>query len=400
VSRADVTLVSLYPGPGQLHAGRSGVASYTANLARSLTDAGASVTVVAPVEPGVPDIHHDGRVRVERHFRRGVGALPAAAIAAEATDAPVVHLQHELFLYGGISSAPGLGPALGRLRFARRSAVVTLHHVVDPVTVDDEFVRLFGVKLPPRLVRTVAGGVWSLLPQLAPAVVVHEPGFVQAVKGSTLIPHGIEPARRADRDAARRRLGLDPRTFVVLCFGYLAPYKGIDVALEAAALTAGDVSVIVAGGPHPRLGPDYERGLRRRYAGVATFTGHVPEEELSATFAAADAALLPYPRPFSSSGALALALAHGTPVLVSCPLAACVGARASLAVPSDPAALAGRLRTIASDPRLLEQIRQASAELAHGRGWSDVAQRHIDLYEEVSDGARPAGRRVRAGQPG
>ncbi|HEU4977464.1 MAG TPA: glycosyltransferase, partial [Solirubrobacteraceae bacterium] len=124
----DVTLISPYPPGGERHAGFSGVAGYTARLASALADRGADVAVVAPAEDGAAAREHHGSVRVERRFARGPGALPRAAAAARATGAPVTHLQHETFLYGGPASVPGLPHALRTLG----GAVVTMHHVVDP----------------------------------------------------------------------------------------------------------------------------------------------------------------------------------------------------------------------------------------------------------------------------
>ncbi|HEY9557870.1 MAG TPA: hypothetical protein VIR58_14125, partial [Acidimicrobiales bacterium] len=70
----DVVLVAPYPTAGQRHAGPSGVASYSANLAHALSGRGASVEVIAPEEPDAPDepeISRDGSIVVRRAFRRG-----------------------------------------------------------------------------------------------------------------------------------------------------------------------------------------------------------------------------------------------------------------------------------------------------------------------------------------
>src|SRR5581483_4359476 len=177
-------------------------------------------------------------------------------------------------------------------------------------------------------------------------------------------------------------------------------YKGLEHALEAAALVRDDVHVVVAGGEHPRLaeaGDDYAARLRRAHGAHATFTGHVPDAEVDAWFAAADAALLPYPRPFAASGPLALALAHSTPVLLSPPLAACVGAPAETVVPLGAEAMASSLRALAADRPRLERVREAGRELAAGRDWPAVAERHLELYREVIHAPRAAGGRLRAG---
>ena len=109
----------------------------------------------------------------------------------------------------------------------------------------------------------------------------------------------------------------------MLCFGFLAPYKGIELVLEAAALAGAATSqVVVAGGEHPRLHGRRRFAAELRDARTATSPGSpagYPTTTSARWFAAADVAVFPYPKPFASSGALALALAHGTPVLLSPP---------------------------------------------------------------------------------
>lgn len=398
---ADVALVSTYPPRGVLHGGSSGVASYTANLAHGLAGRGARVLVVAPEAAGEPARSLDGPVQVERCFRRGPGALPAAARAA-AGRAPVVHVQHEVFLFGGSTAVPGLVPALRGLR-SSAGLVVTLHQVVDPGGVDGEFTRLHRVRVPASVARTALRTLQATVRRLAHRVVVHEPGFASVVPGATVIPHGVEEVATPDREAARRRLGIgaDDARLNLLCFGFLAPYKGVETALEAASIAGDRAHLVVAGGDHPRLsGRDpYAERLRRRWDGAARFVGYVPEADVADWFAASDVALYPYPRPFSSSGALALALAHRTPVLLSPPLAAATGAPSALTAPDEPAELAARLTELADRPERRERLYWDVAALAESRAWPDVAGRHLDLYEEVSDVARPSGRRLRAGQP-
>jgi glycosyltransferase involved in cell wall biosynthesis len=380
----DVALIAPFPPPGERHGGWTGVASYAANLAAALGEAGARVTVVAPREDGLPPLVRDGAVEVRRSWRRGASALRAAAAAARATGAPTVHLQHELFLYGGPAAAPGIVPALGSLRAARRRAVVTMHHVVAPGAVDRDFMRTHRVRAPAALARTAVAGVQRAIGGFADRVVVHEPAFAGVVPGATVVPHGIEARAATTRAAARMALGVAPDVTLALCFGFLAPYKGLETALDAAALVAGDgVELVVAGGAHPRHATSYAAELRAAAPPNARFTGFVPDADVSRWFAAADVALLLYPRPFASSGPLALALAHGTPVLMSDELAATTGAPPALGVPRTAAAVAKRLRELAADPEAAAGLREQAATMAAGRSWPEIARRHLELYEEV-----------------
>lgn len=392
----QVTLVSLYPTAGR-HAGRSGVASYTVNLAHALAGAGAGVSVVAQVEPGLPRHYVDGPVRVLRGFARGTSALPGAARAALETGAAVVHIQLETFLYGGPAALAGLVPALWILRRAGRRVVITLHQVVDPRAVDLAFVRLHRVRAPASLARAGIASLQRMVGRAADAVVVHEPAFAGIVPDATVIPHGVETLVSPPSDGARSDLGLNGAP-VVLCFGFVAPYKGLESALEAARLTDA-FQLVVAGGEHPRLASrdPYGTQLRSRWTGTARFTGYVPEDDIPRWFAAADVALYPYPDPFSSSGSLALALGYGRPVLLSPQLASCVGAERDLIVPLEPPALARALRETLTDAMRLGRIRRGTRALAVGRSWPEVARSHLDLYEEVLSADRAARRSLRAG---
>ncbi|MGQ0519853.1 MAG: glycosyltransferase [Actinomycetota bacterium] len=402
MSGYDVTLVSTYPPRGTRHGGASGVASYTANLAHALTSHGARVAVVAPQEAGEPDRSHDGAVRVERRFRRGPAALTAAAAAAADLGAPVNHLQHEVFLFGGAATVAGLVPALGRLR-RRAGLVTTLHQVVDPGGVTSSFTRLHRVRVPAPVARTGLRALQGTVRRLSDRVVVHEPSFAGVVPGAVVIPHGVEERAAGDRAAARRRLDLDDDRLTALCFGFVAPYKGLETACEAVSLVDDRVELVVAGGDHPRLcGSDpYADRVRSRWGDTARFTGYVPDHEVTTWFTAADVALYPYAQPFSSSGAVALALAHGTPALLSPLLADTMEAPAALAASDDPRALAAQLCDVARRPEQRQRLGHAVSALAAGRSWPEVAARHVDLYEEVkTDAHRAPRRRLRTVQPG
>jgi glycosyltransferase involved in cell wall biosynthesis len=382
-ARPDVALVAPFPPPGERHGGWTGVASYAANLAGALGEAGARVTVIAPQEDGLPPLVRDGAIEVRRSWRRGVGALPAAAAAARATGAPAVHIQHELFLYGGPAGVPGMVPALGSLRTARRRVVVTMHHVVAPAAIDRDFTRTHGVRAPAAVARSAVSGVQRAIGVLADRVVVHEPSFAGVVPGATVVPHGVEAPAATTRAAARAALGVAPDAMVALCFGFLAPYKGLETALDAARLAGDGVELVIAGGAHPRLG-SYASELHASAPPNVRFTGFVPDADVGRWFAAADVALLLYPRPFATSGPFALALAHGTPVLMSEALAATTGAPAVMRVPPGAAALADRLRGLAADPAATTALRDAASTMAAGRSWPEIARRHLELYDEVA----------------
>jgi glycosyltransferase involved in cell wall biosynthesis len=242
------------------------------------------------------------------------------------------------------------------------------------------------VRVPVWAARSGLAAVQRSLRRSADRILVHEPAFADVLPGAATVPHGIEPAQhRVQRRAARDALGLPPDRMVVLCFGFLAPYKGLETVLEAAELADRQFDVVIAGGEHPRLaagGDAYHDQLARRFGHVARFTGRVPDHQVADWFAAADLAAFMYPRPFSSSGALALAVAHRTPVLVSPELSHTAGLSQTLVAPRDPQLLADRLRALV-DPDARTALRTDTERIADQRTWPAIAARHLELYEEV-----------------
>jgi glycosyltransferase involved in cell wall biosynthesis len=397
--RPDLALIAPYPPAGERHGGHSGVASYTANLAHGLAATGLDVEVIAPELDGDPPEFSDGPIAVRRSFPMGRRALPCALRAAAERAARVVHLQFELFLYGGPSALVGLVPALGAAHrtLGETPLVTTMHQVVEPSTIDRRYTRLHRVAAPAVVARNGIAGVQSAISRAGAATIVHEEPFKRILPAATVIPHGIEDVAPMARDAARRQLALDDR-FVVLCFGFLAPYKGIELVLDAARRMRPGIQVVIAGGEHPRMadGNSFGAELRDRYGDVARFTGWVPDGDVSAWFSAADLCVFPYPKPFASSGVLALALAHGAPVLLSPALARCAGAPSVLTSPMAAGPLARRIEALTDNPDALAELADWSGVLAAGRRWSSVSEQHARLYEEVLDVDRHTRRRVRA----
>lgn len=377
----DVVLVSPYPAPNRRY-GTSGVASYTANLARHLAAQGASVAVIAPDTPGAPPMHSDGRVLVMRSGSRGPHALGRAVRTATKLRPQVIHLQHEMFLFGGATSLATLPFAMRRMRSFEGVAVTTVHQVVGG-GIGPELMKLHRMHGPPGAARMVIDR-YNRLMASGDRTIVHEPGFIPKFPNGVHIPHGVEKAPVPDRNLARRRLGIESeRRLVVLCFGFVAPYKGLEhVLAEAAAVP--EVLLVVAGGNHPRHGPAYTETLNRRWGTTARFTGWVPDQDVASWHAAADLAVFCYPAPHSSSGAVADALGYGMPVLASEALADTMRLPREMKVSTDPGVLAGRLRRLAADRELLADLRQCSARVAVGRLWPDVANQHLLVYEEAS----------------
>ena len=174
---------------------------------------------------------------------------------------------------------------------------------------------------------------------------------------------------------------------VVLFFGLLRPYKGVDVLLDAWREAAPDAELWIVG----RAMMDLEPLRKRAPGGVRFVTRFVGDDELPALFERADLVVLPYARTerFDQSGVLATALAFGTPAVMTdiggfSEIAATGAGR--LVPPNDPHALATTLSELLGDAVAREQMAAAAREAAAGPySWREVAARTLALYSGILD---------------
>jgi glycosyltransferase involved in cell wall biosynthesis len=121
------------------------------------------------------------------------------------------------------------------------------------------------------------------------------------------------------RAAARRALDLDDEVPVLLFFGFVRPYKGLDHLIEAlpAVLAHLDAHLLVAGEFWDDPAAYRERiqalGLKDR---VSIVDRYIPGEEVGAYFAAADLVTLPYVDA-TQSGVIQIAFGFGVPVVTT-----------------------------------------------------------------------------------
>ncbi|HUA74676.1 MAG TPA: glycosyltransferase family 4 protein [Solirubrobacteraceae bacterium] len=193
-----------------------------------------------------------------------------------------------------------------------------------------------------------------------------------------LIPHGAF-AHLAEAPVQPPPFDTDRK--VVLFFGLLRPYKGLDLLLDAWRGIE-DAELWIVG--MPRM--DVSALRASAPANVRFVTRFVPDEQLPAYFRRADLVVLPY-REIEQSGVLFTALAFGKPLLLTDVggFGEIAAAGAAHAVPpGDPEALRHALRELLGDPAKLAALAARSEQLAAGEyGWDGIARRTLALYEQL-----------------
>jgi len=357
---------------------------YDRALAAALAHGGAEVELLTsrflygPVPPA-----EGYRVRecfYRRAAARGLDAPARRALKAaehlsdmlrlrRAVDADVLHYQWLTM------------PALdARLLPSHRPRAITAHYVLPPQ--------------PSRRDLAAARGMFGRMD----AVIAHSEHGAARLRGEV----GIDPARvRVIPHGAFDYLTRLPREKplapelegaegpVILFFGLLRPYKGIDTLIEAFREVRGAELWIVG---NPRMDPEPLRRLAAESPGRVRFvTRFVDDAEIPAIFRRADIVALPY-RDVEHSGVLYTGLAFGKPMVLSAvggfPEVAATGA-ARLVAPEDPGGLALALGELAADSDARERLAEAARQAAMGPySWEAVATQTLALYEELLESRR------------
>jgi glycosyltransferase involved in cell wall biosynthesis len=174
---------------------------------------------------------------------------------------------------------------------------------------------------------------------------------------------------------------------VVLFFGLLRPYKGVELLIEAFQNVDG-AELWVVGMPRMPLEPLRELAseVRGRVRFVPRF---IDESEIPAYFRRADIVALPY-REIDQSGVLYTALAFGKPIVVSA-----VGGFDEIAAegaartvpPNAPLELAAAIQQLLDEPEERRRLAEAARAAAGGRySWDSIAEQTMTLYRALIDG--------------
>jgi glycosyltransferase involved in cell wall biosynthesis len=174
---------------------------------------------------------------------------------------------------------------------------------------------------------------------------------------------------------------------VVLFFGLLRPYKGVELLIEAFH-DIEDAELWIVGMPRMPLEP--LRELASQVRGTVRFVPRFIEDaEMPAFFRRADVVVLPY-REIDQSGVLYSAMAFGKPMIVTSvggfQEVAQKGAARAVS-PNAPRELAAAIRELLDDPVERERLGAAAAAAADGEySWDSIARRTLTLYRDLLDG--------------
>jgi glycosyltransferase involved in cell wall biosynthesis len=329
-----IAIVTSFPEEGKT---KSGIAYFAKTVLDPLVGGPDEFVILADKDgDGTETEQYASNVTIRRCWKFGYFAPFQILREALRQHFDALHLEYDVYLYGGVVAAVIL-PFILRLIALFRGAkiVTTLHGVVSQRVVTREMLRENGFVLPySRIGKAGFFSIYSLFNWASDRIIVLEIKLGEILESEYGVPRRklfvcphplMYESARPSMAEARRRCGIGEGR-VALFFGYASYYKGLDVLLDAAEIARRelpDLQLHLVASRHPRLqGTERYEDFYGAFKAKAEATGarlydFVPEEQLADLLAASDVVVLPYTAAYGASGALNAVFAARRPVLVS-----------------------------------------------------------------------------------
>lgn len=190
-----------------------------------------------------------------------------------------------------------------------------------------------------------------------------------------------------DQKMAKKSLNLPENKIILLFFGFIRDYKGLDLLIEAMPKLDDRFHLVIAGEVYGNFDKYQERinklGLSTR---ISLFTRYISDKEVTQFFSAADLCVLPY-KTATQSGIVQIAFHYNLPVLVTD-----VGGltemvtdgKTGLVIPiPDSQLIANGILSVFQENKKLDLFRNEIRLKKPEMLWSGFAETVLDLAKEI-----------------
>ena len=241
-----------------------------------------------------------------------------------------VYIPFEFNIFGGTIANLLFLIVIAILKLRGKNIIIEVHQVIEDIKKLEKHIDITN----PLLQRFYNFGLkiyYFLFGLLAGKIVVFEEELKKrlekyvSTKKIVILPLSTQINKGIGKNYARKKLNLPKKDFMVMVFGYINGYKGIDFAIEEFShIKNRNIKLIVAGGKNPYLKDKkfYQKFYKKiiksaKNNNKVIMTGFVPDDKVKLYFSAADLVVLPYEVFMSASGPFSLALSYGKPVILS-----------------------------------------------------------------------------------
>jgi len=205
----------------------------------------------------------------------------------------------------------------------------------------------------------------------------------------TLKPYGH--IKGVSKSTARERFHISNEKKVILYFGYMWGYKGVDDLLQSLVFIKQkikDVLLVIAGQPLKNW-DIYEKIIKDNNLDeyLVRKLGYIPDSDIEYYFSCADLVVLPYKlHPFDTHGGVgALAIFFKKPIVVTDVggLPEYVKDKRAISKPNDPIDISTKIINVLEDENLLQKLSQDSEELSTELNWDVIAEKTSAIYKKM-----------------
>jgi glycosyltransferase involved in cell wall biosynthesis len=210
----------------------------------------------------------------------------------------------------------------------------------------------------------------------------------------SVVPHGVLRYPDTETSSANASSRQTDNENVVLFFGSIKKYKGIDVLLHAFSVMKSETrertTLKIAGSVSMSIDElqelATELGIENR---IDWDIRYVPDEEVPSLFETADVVVFPY-RNADQSGALMTALPYGTPIVASdvggFSDVLDDGTHGHLVEPETPDDLSDALEDVLSNESKRNRMGESVRDLATNTySWGEIAKQTLEVYDSVDE---------------
>lgn len=346
IKQPNLLVITSYPESNSTHGKTTvGVASYAKNTLTAMTRAAVSrneplkIRVLAEKIDDSPTVYKEKNIEVRRVWKRNSFQSLFALIKeiSMVYETKRVMIQFEVSMLGNPVYIAILPVLLAYLKLLGKEVTIVQHQVITDFDAIARHANIEKGGMHAQIATSALTLLYRSFNTFADKIIVFDTDLktqlstVISQEKIIIIPHGVEHSRvRISKKQARLKLGYTHNEIVILCFGYLAWYKGSDwitsVISKLPKHTHGKrIRLVLAGGANPNhadkeYNKSYIRSIEdsiKKSKAPIDCTGFIDELQIGIYFKACDITVFPYRYMMSASGPLAFALSYAKPFLVS-----------------------------------------------------------------------------------
>lgn len=416
MKKEKLLVIGSYPLKGSTHGRRVvGCASYgkdTVMAIKKSQDENIDITVLADISTKKASYSESG-INVRRVWKSGSFlAFPNLLkhILIDERDTKKVLFEFEILMFGKIFYLLPLPFFNLGLKLLGKDVTFVCHQVVKDIRDFEGHTNISKESFKSTILNSLISLFYRFLLVTVDKIIVFDEelknilskfGDENKIK---VIPLAFKPIPiRISRTQARKKLNLANNEFTILCFGFLAWYKGTDWIIKAYEKAKEEnkdkkIRLILAGGPATN---HKDKEFYKNYISWINkevekeniiLTGFVPEKDIQVYYQASDLVVFPYRLQMSASGPLSLAYSFKKPTLVSNRLEKIFLTKdinkiiteekinlSDLIFKMNYSDFSAKIGRIMNEPEYLKKLTLISEKVSSERSWEKIGLAHFDF---------------------